>query len=131
MSSNLSAYLILFLVFLLGSLTGAGAMYAYGRRGEERLGDGPRSQARIERRVGALSRQLALSADQVTQVTAILEGQRESRSKLMRETMDRCGEPLRKLRAASDAEIRALLNAEQQQKFDVLLRAHDQRNATP
>ncbi len=131
MTADMRAYLILGAVFLLGTLTGGGVMYAYGRRSEDRFGDGPRGRAHIERRVGALTRQLKLTHDQASRVSAILERQREPRSRLIRETMDRCGEPVRKLRAASDAEIRALLTPEQQRPFDELVLAREKRNAGP
>ena len=124
MTAKLRAYLILGAVFVLGVTTGAGAMYSHGRHGQLHF-DGPHGRLHLERRVVGLTNHLKLSKDQVTQVTAILERYREPRQKLIRETMDRCGEPLRKLRATADGEIRAILTPEQQQQFDELLRSRD------
>lgn len=132
MNANLRAYLLLGAVFLLGSLTGAGAMYAYGRRNVHgHFGEGRGGWNHVERRVNAMSRQLKLSPEQTTKLSSILERQREPRAKLMHETMERCGEPLRKLRQSTDGEIRGILTEEQQMQFDELLKARDRRLANP
>ena len=54
MSPNTRAYLALGAVFLLGSATGAGAMYAHGRRAHGPFSDGFRGRTHSERRVAAL-----------------------------------------------------------------------------
>lgn len=127
MSPNMRAYLALGAVFLLGSATGAGAMYAHSRRAQGMF----HMRSHSERRVAQLSHELSLSAEQSAKVTAIYDRHRDERGKLMRETMDRCGEPLRKLRASNDAEIRELLSPEQQKRFDELNRNRDRRGSLP
>ena len=130
MSANSRAYLILGLVFVLGAATGAGAMYATSRRGPRHLDRTP-GRGYIERRLGELNEAIALTPEQQTQVSAIFERQREPRVKLLREIMDRCGDPLRQMGATTDAEIRALLTPDQQPKFDNLLRTREKRSALP
>lgn len=129
MSPNTRAYLALGAVFLLGSATGAGAMYAHGRRAHGPFSDGFRGRTHSERRVAALHHELSLSPEQTAKVSAVLERHREERSRLMHETMERCGQPLHKLRATSDAEIREILSADQQKRFDELLRNRDRRSS--
>jgi Spy/CpxP family protein refolding chaperone len=123
MSAKLRAYLVLGLVFLFGAATGGGAMYANARRERSHLYEGSRGRAHLERRLAALTQELTLSSEQSTQAAAILERQREQRVKVMHETMERCGDPLRKLRAASDAELQAILTPAQQKRFEALLQA--------
>ena len=41
--------------------------------------------------------------------------------------MERCAGPLREQRARVDAEIRAVLTPEQQQRFDKLVKEHEER----
>lgn len=128
MTANLRAYLVLCAVFLLGGATGAGAMLAYGRRGHAHL-EGPRGHA--ERRLATLTRELKLTSEQATQLAAILERQREPRSKLMRETMQRCGDPLRKLRDVNHAEIATILTAEQKRLFEAWQQEHSRTSSIP
>lgn len=128
MSSTLRAYLVLGAVFVLGSLTGAASMYAHGRRAHGPFSEGFHARTHSERRVSALNRELGLSPEQSDKVGAVLERHHSERSRLMHETIDRCGEPLRKLRATSDAEIREILSAEQQKRFDELLHNRDRRS---
>lgn len=128
MNANLRAYIVLFAVFFLGGATGAGAMYAYVRRGHVHR-EGPRGH--IERRVATLTRELKLSSEQASQISAILERQQEPRFMLMRETMERCGEPVRKLRDVINAEIAATLSAEQKPLFEEWVKNRARNSSIP
>ena len=122
---TLKATALLLAVFALGVLTGTGATVAYGRR----EGGFPRDPgAGMDRaRLHALSRALDLDSAQRDRIGAILEGHRAARRATWDRVMTECGEPLRKQKAALDAEIRASLTPAQQARFDALSREQDER----
>ncbi len=80
-----------------------------------------------DQRMRALQHALDLTPEQRTKVAAILEQQQPERRRLMSEAMQRCGEPLREHKAKTDAAIRAVLNPEQQARFDKLARHQAER----
>jgi hypothetical protein len=75
----------------------------------------------------ALQRALDLSPAQRILVAAILERQAPERRRLMGEMMQKCGDPVRAYKTQADAEIRAVLNPEQQQRFDKLAKRQAER----
>ncbi len=116
---RLKALAVLVGVFLLGAATGGGVMLAHSQHelAEWARPDGAR---RSERRLHALTRVLALTPAQRDAVGAILRREEPQLRGRMREAMEQCDQPLREHKAKVDAEIRALLTPEQQQRFDQL-----------
>jgi len=113
--TKLKVWLVLVVVFLLGSITGAALTGLYRlRAGSDRA---ERSSDRFEK----MSRDLSLTEDQRKQVSTILDETRNEYKSLRAELRPRFEEPRQKARAR----IRALLTPEQQQKFDARVTAQD------
>jgi Spy/CpxP family protein refolding chaperone len=113
--TKLKVWLVLVVVFLLGSITGAAITGLYRlRAGSDRA---EKSADRFDR----MSRELSLTEDQRKQVSGILDETRNEYKSLRAELRPRFEEPRQKARAR----IRALLTAEQQQKFDQRVAAQD------
>lgn len=117
--TRLKIWLVLLLVFVLGGMTGAALTGLYRSRvsasrseSRERAG-----HERFER----MRRELNLNEQQTAQVRAILDETRNEYRLLRTELRPRFEEPRLKARTR----IRALLNTEQQQKFDVLAAQQD------
>ncbi len=124
--SNVKAILVLVGVFAGGVGTGIAATQA---RAHHRMisaleHGGP---VRNELRLRALQRTLNLTAAQRTSMSAILERQAPERRRLMGEMMRQCGDPVRAYKVKADAEIRAVLNPDQQVHFDALAKRQAQR----
>jgi len=116
--TRLKIWLVLLLVFVLGGMTGAALTGLYRSRASSRSESRERGgQERFER----MRRELNLNEQQTTQVRTILDETRNEYRALRTELRPRFEEPRLKARA----KIRALLNAEQQQKFDVLTAQQD------
>jgi Spy/CpxP family protein refolding chaperone len=115
---RLKALAVLVGVFLLGAATGVGVTLAYSEHKLAQLG--PDGSRRNERRLDALTRVLDLTPAQREAIGAILRRQEPEARTRMRESMEQCGQSLRDHKLKVDAEIRALLTPEQQQRFDQL-----------
>lgn len=114
-TTRLKVWLVLLVVFVLGSITGAALTGLYRSRagsGRERNGN-----ARFER----LRKDLSLTDEQTKAVSAILDETRNEYRALRSELRPRFEEPRQKARK----KIRALLNQEQQQKFDAMVAQQD------
>ena len=119
--AKLKGYGAFALVFVLGMLIGgAGSRVMLQRRYARLFRD--RFAVFEHRRLGALSRRLSLDDAQEDKVRAIMSKYGEQRRALTRDIMDRCGAPLRAQKAQMDAEIRSQLRAEQQSRYDLLVR---------
>ena len=114
--TKLKVWLVLVVVFVLGSITGAAITGLYRLRAGS---DRPERSAHD--RFEKMSRDLSLTEDQRKQVSAILDETRNEYKALRAEVRPRFEEPRQKARAR----IRALLNAEQQQKFDARVAEQD------
>ena len=117
--TRLKIWLVLLLVFVLGGMTGTALTGLYRSRAS-----GSRSESRERaghERFERMRRELNLNEQQTAQVRAILDETRNEYRLLRTELRPRFEEPRLKARA----KIRALLNAEQQQKFDVLTAQQD------
>ncbi|MBL0057941.1 MAG: hypothetical protein IPP35_02215 [Elusimicrobia bacterium] len=68
----------------------------------------------IDGRVDQMAKALSLTADQKAKVKAVLESDWEAKLAQMKEM----GEKMKAMKEASDAKIKALLNPDQQAKFD-------------
>lgn len=109
-------WLVLVVVFVLGSITGAALTGLYrSRAGSDR----PERSARD--RFEKMSRELDLTDDQKKSVSAILDDARNEYRALRTELRPRFEEPRQKARAR----IRALLAPEQQKKFDAMVAQRD------
>ena len=117
--TNLKIWLVLVAVFLLGSVTGAALTGLYRSRasGGREKGDRPRHEQRFEK----MRQDLSLTDQQTADVRAILDQTRNEYRTLREELRPRFEEPRSKART----KIRALLNAEQQKKFDALVAQQD------
>ncbi|HEX7721998.1 MAG TPA: hypothetical protein VF397_07560 [Pyrinomonadaceae bacterium] len=116
--TTLKVWLVLVVVFVLGSFTGAftigavtGFYHAMGRSDRNAPHD------RIEK----MRRDLNLTEDQTKSVNAILDETRNEYRSLRAELRPRFEEPRQKART----KIRALLTPEQQQKFDAMVAQQD------
>jgi Spy/CpxP family protein refolding chaperone len=112
--TKLKVWLVLVVVFVLGSITGAALTGLY----RSRSGSGRSDRAgRFEK----IRSELNLTEDQTKAVSAILDETRNEYRTLRSELKPRFDEPRQKART----KIRALLNAEQQKKFDALVAQQD------
>jgi hypothetical protein len=121
---------VFLLVFALGVLTGGAGSRAMLQRREREIFRDP-SALFERRRLGALSRRLKLDDAQEDRVRVIMSKYADKRRDLTRDIMDRCGAPLREQKAQLDAEIRTVLRAEQQGRYDKLLSDGDRRHPPP
>ncbi len=124
--TNIKALLVLVGVFAGGTGTGAAAMLAWSHHrmvGFLERGGSPHNDQRMR----ALQHALGLTAQQRTSIASILERQAPERRRLMGEMMQKCGDPVRSHKAQVDAEIRAVLNPDQQQRFDQLAKRQAER----
>jgi Spy/CpxP family protein refolding chaperone len=112
---------VLIVVFVLGSVTGAALTGLYRSRAS---GDRDRSEARMHERFEKMRSELSLTDQQTAAVRAILDETRNDYRTLRTELRPRFEEPRQKARVR----IRALLNPEQQQKFDAMVAQQDARH---
>lgn len=117
--TTLKIWLVLVAVFLLGTVTGAALTGLYRSRASgTREG---RDRAKHEQRFEKMRQELNLTDQQAADVRVILDQTRNEYRTLREELRPRFEEPRLKARA----KIRALLNAEQQTKFDALTAKQD------
>jgi Spy/CpxP family protein refolding chaperone len=113
--TRVKVWLVLVVVFALGSVTGAALTGLYRSRAG---GDHPGSkQDRFEK----MRRDLNLTEEQTKSVSAILDETRNEYRSLRAELRPRFEEPRQKART----KIRALLTPEQQPKFDAMVAQQD------
>jgi len=117
--TTLKVWLVLVVVFILGAITGGaftgGAIAGFFRGMSHADRNTPRDK------MEKLRRDLNLTDDQVKSVGAILDETKNDYKALRTELKPRFEEPRLKARA----KIRALLSAEQQQKFDAMVAQQD------
>ena len=114
--TRLKVWLVLVVVFVLGSITGAALTGLYrSRSGSDRPERNP--QQRFEK----MRAELKLTDEQTKAVSAILDDARNEYRALRGELRPRFEEPRQKART----KIRALLSSEQQQKFDAIVAQQD------
>jgi Spy/CpxP family protein refolding chaperone len=116
---TLKVWLVLVAVFVLGSVTGAALTGLYRSRASgERNG---RDRGKHEQRFEKMRQELSLTDQQAADVRAILDQTRTEYRTLREELRPRFEEPRMKART----KIRALLNGDQQKKFDALVAQQD------
>ncbi len=121
---------VFILVFALGVLFGgAGSRALLQRRYAVMFRD--RDKVFQLRRLGALSHRLDLDDAQETRVRDIMSKYADKRRELTRDIIDRCGAPLRDQKTQLDGEIRAVLRADQQTRYDKLLKDSERRHPPP
>lgn len=113
--TKLKVWLVLVVVFLLGSITGAALTGLYLAR------SGNRPERSAQTRFEKMRVELNLTDEQTKAVSAILDETRNDYKALRAELRPRFDEPRQKARAR----IRALLTPEQQQKFDARVAQQD------
>ena len=117
--TRLKMWLVLVVVFVLGSVTGAALTGLYRSRASN-----DRSESReraMNERFENMRRELSLTDQQTTAVRAILDETRNEYHTLRTELRPRFEEPRQKART----KIRALLTPDQQKKFDAMIAQHD------
>jgi len=114
--TRLKVWLVLLVVFLLGSITGAALTGLYRSRASN---DRPDKSA--NERFEKMRAELNLTEEQTKAVSAILDETRNEYRALRAELRPRFEEPRQKARA----KIRALLTPDQQQKFDARVAQQD------
>jgi len=107
-NTTLKVWLVLVVVFVLGSFTGGAVTGFY------RAMTRPDRNAPRDSKMEKLRRDLSLTDDQVKSVSAILDDTKSEYKALRTELKPRFEEPRQKARGR----IRAVLTPEQQQKFD-------------
>ena len=116
--TTLKIWLVLLVVFLLGSVTGAALTGLY----RSRAGGGAEARERaMHERFEKMRSELNLTDQQTTSVRTILDETRNEYKALRTELRPRFEEPRTKARTR----IRALLTPEQQQKFDAMMAQQD------
>jgi len=113
-------WLVLVAVFVLGAVTGAALTGLYRSRASNASGRDSRERA-MKERFEKMRLELNLSDQQTQQVRAILDETRNQYRTLREELRPRFEEPRLKARA----KIRALLDADQQKKFDAMVAQQD------
>ena len=124
--SRLRGYLILVTIFVLGVVAGGGSVFAVLKHRYTALMLDDRVD---ERRLEALTAQLALDGAQRERIAGILNDARREAKVISLQTDAKCGHPLMDHRAKVDDRIRAELQAAQQAKFDALLARRREREA--
>lgn len=119
-SARVRVYLAFLAVFVLGAVFGGAAIYAHTRPEYEALANDDSGDARERRRLAAFRREIGLDDAQADQVTRIVQRYRPERRHAIRSVFDQCGKPARDLKQKMEAEITALLNAEQRRRFEAL-----------
>ena len=124
-TTRLKIWLVVVGVFLLGGVTGAALDSVYRMRAHsvERIYEGRGRHRDKEKLFEEMKRDLGLTDEQAGQIRAILE---ETRGEY-RALREKCRPQYDAARAAARARIRALLNPEQQQKFDAKTAERDAR----
>jgi Spy/CpxP family protein refolding chaperone len=112
--TTLKIWLVLVVVFVLGSVTGAAVTGFYHAMAHNTR---PAPHERMEK----LRRDLNLTDEQMKSVSTILDETRNEYKQLKTELKPRFDEPRQKARTR----IRALLTPEQQQKFDAMVAQQD------
>src|SRR4030095_2851638 len=113
--TRLKVWLVLVVVFVLGSITGAALTGLYrSRSGSDR-------ERNPQQRFEKIRNELKLTDEQTKAVSTILDEARNEYRALRGELRPRFEEPRQKARAR----IRALLSSEQQQKFDAMVAQQD------
>jgi len=116
--TRLKIWIVLVAVFVLGAATGAALAGLY----RSRASNGPESRERaMHERFERMRQELNLSDQQTTAVRQILDETRNEYRGLRAELRPRFDEPRLKARAR----IRALLNPDQQKKFDAMVAQQD------
>ena len=116
--TRLKIWLVLVVVFVLGAATGAALAGLY----HSRASNGPDSRERaMHERFERMRQELSLTDQQTAAVRQILDETRNEYRALRTELRPRFDEPRMKARAR----IRALLNADQQKKFDAMVTQQD------
>ena len=116
--TKLKIWLVLVVVFVLGAATGAALAGLY----RSRASNGPESRERaMHERFERMRQELSLTDQQTTAVRQILDETRNEYRALRTELRPRFDEPRMKARAR----IRALLNPDQQKKFDAMVAQQD------
>src|SRR5207237_2055180 len=110
--TKLKIWLVLLIVFVLGGVTGAALGGLYRSRASSE-----RPEKAMHDRFEKMRRELNLTDEQTKAVSNILDETRNEYRALHTELKPRFDEPRQKARA----KIRALLSAEQQQKFDEMM----------
>ena len=113
-------WLVLVAVFVLGAVTGGALTGLYRSRASSGASREGRERA-MKDRFEKMRQELNLTDQQTTQVRAILDETRNEYKALREELRPRFDEPRLKARA----KIRALLNSDQQKKFDTLVAQQD------
>jgi len=113
-------WLVLVAVFVLGAVTGGALTGLYRSRASSTAGRDNRERA-MKERFEKMRQELNLTDQQTTQVRAILDDTRNDYRTLREELRPRFDEPRMKARA----KIRALLDPDQQKKFDALVAQQD------
>jgi len=114
--TRLKVWLVLVVVFVLGSITGAALTGLYRSRASA-----DRPEKAPHERFEKMRRELNLTDEQTKSVSAILDETRNEYRALRAELRPRFEEPRQKARTR----IRALLTPDQQQKFDALVAQQD------
>jgi len=126
MKPTTKSLLVLVAVFVLGATSGAGLTVTLAR---QRMAQAmaPDFARRGEVALEMLVDRLSLSDAQRDKIAKILDEQMPERRARMQDIMQRCGDPLREHKRRLDAAIRAVLEPEQQKRFDRIAARQEER----
>lgn len=116
---RVKGYWVAIAIFMLGVAAGGGSSYAYAQHQYTRLFR-DRPDLLELRRLGALSHRLGLDERQRERVRSIMDHHGDARRELMGDLFQRCGDRLRAEEIQIDGEIRAVLDSDQQRRYDAL-----------
>lgn len=126
-AAKLKVYGVVAGIFVLGASAGGAAGYAVASKKVAEVLQEDRPGASEARRFEGLAVELDLSDAQRDKVRAIMGRHRDENRRLTRAMFEECGDELRELRARVDAEIRAVLDDKQQQRFSELMEKRQHR----
>lgn len=119
--TSLKVWGVFLVVFVLGSITGASLSGIYGSRLTVSAPSAPVSMRDTETYFDTLKRELTLSEDQAYRMRAILDRTRDDYKAVCADVRPRYDV----VRERARTEMRALLAADQQQRFDSIVTAED------
>lgn len=129
LTRKVRAYLLVAGVFALGAIGGAAAGRAFTQRELASALFTADHQVREAMFLDAITHELDLNESQRVRVAEVHQRHRAKRRELMQTVSQTCGKPLEDLHGAMDAEMSAILDANQAARWQELMAQRRQRKA--
>jgi hypothetical protein len=124
MGTRTKAVAALLVMFVLGTLTGAGVVHAFNRRHLALLVADSGGALQHEHRLRALRHALDLTDDQATRIERVLHERHAANRQAMVRMFATCGQPMVEMRKQLEAEILPILTSEQRARFRQFWQRH-------